>query len=146
MGHFDRTTHPKRAAAILLIALGGLVLPWRASQADIDARKVCNDLQHSRKQFVAAALEVVGEPECIQDICSQKVRLLEVFACRGREFKAGDIVDFSNVGAVGSQYLGILVPMKNEVFGSKFLAIGATDEDRRQFAAELAAAGLKPGV
>jgi hypothetical protein len=65
-----------------------------------------------------------------------------VFASRGREFKPGDILDFSNAEAVGSQYLGILVPLKSEAFGSTFLVKGATDDDRRQFAAEIAAAGF----
>jgi len=126
----------------MLIALGFLLSSWRESQAQVDARQVAHGVRYSGKESVAAALEAVGEPECIQGICTQKARLLEVFACRGREFKAGDLVDFSNAAAVGSQYLGILVAMKNGVFGSTFLAKGATDEDRKQFAAELKSAGL----
>ena len=142
MGNSDRTINTERAVAILLIAFGCLLLPWRGSQADIDARKVKHGLRYSGKQFVAASLEVIGEPEALQGIYSQKVRLLEVFAYRGREFKVGDILDFSNADAVGSRYFGILSPMKNEVFGSTFLAKGSSDEDRRQFAAEITAAGF----
>jgi hypothetical protein len=108
------------------------------------ARYIRHGIRYSGKQFVAAALEVVGKPEAIQDILTQKVRLLEVFASRGREFKAGDILDFSNAEAVDSLYLGILVPMKSETFGSTFLLKGATDDDRKQFATELAAAGFRP--
>ena len=142
MENSARMINTQRAVAIMLIVLGSLLLPWRASRADIDAWKVKHGVRYSGKQFVAASLEVIGEPEGLQGIYSQKVRLLEVFAYRGREFRAGDVLDFSNAKAVGSRYFGILVPMKNEVFGSTFLAKGASDEDRRQFAAELIAAGL----
>jgi len=142
VGNFDRAISAARAVAIVLIMFASLLLPWRASQAEIEAWKVKHGLRNSGKQFVAASLEVIGEPEGLQGISSQKVRLLEVFAYRGREFRAGDILDFSNVGAVGSRYLGILVPMKNEVFGSTFLTKGASDDDCRQFAAEITAAGF----
>jgi len=140
------------AGSLSLIAPCCLAAGDESARTGAAATGVNSGLRRSPDLYLAAVLEVVGEPECSgpesSATCDQKVKLLEVLVRHGTEAKAGDVIVFSNAGTVGSKYLAFLVPIQGRpnAYGATSLSIGATDEARTRFMNELEAAGLKPGA
>jgi 2-keto-4-pentenoate hydratase len=132
-------------AVLISILAPGFVMPaGQSPPTERDMREVPDAIQRAGASFLAAEFVVVGETDCSDpSVCIAKAWLLEVFVSRGDEFKAGDLISVSGAGGSGTRCLGILVPLKRHpsVFGSTFLAARSTDDERKQFAAEVAAAG-----
>jgi hypothetical protein len=140
------------AGSVSLFVPNWLIAGGVSTRPEFATAGISEGLRRSPNVYIAAVLEVVAERECSDPkstaTCVEKVKLLEVLARHGTDVKAGDIIVFGNAGDVGSRYVAFLVPIKGHpnVYGATSLSIGASDDDRKRFVAELEAAGLKPGA
>ena len=107
-------------------------------------------LSRAPGEYVAAEIEALAVPQCDSakddSICTTDSKLLQVFASHGREFKTGDVLAVLSGGAIGKRCLVFLVPLAGRptVFGATFLSTSVSDDDRRNFVADLREAGLQP--
>ena len=138
-------------ALAVLIVSASLALSGEPMPPGFAAGGIKSGLSRSPDLYVAGVVEVTGPQQCkdSKDVstCTADVKLVEVLASRGRKFKRGSVLSMFGAGGGGERYRAFLVPMpdRSDVFGSTFLAVDASAEDRNLFAEELADAGLKPG-